>query len=769
MKRAGDFTPPTRAERAAAPAALLAIALKAMAAEPAQRYATADALIADMRNWQAGLEVSAYRGSPLERLQRLHHRHGRTFWQWTLAAGVVAALATTLYWEHVKEVATWGQPIAVASFADDAWKRDWVVRDGGFVQRDGHLETTGFWANLLCYTPQLVGNTAIEYDGEILPGAHPGDLSLYWSREPMRTVAGRPVYDPQQTYKIRVGTYDGSYSAIIHALNEQHLGYSDFGTRAGARYHVRIEITGEHITLSVNGRRLCQSPSADHIPLSSGYIALYGYYAGKAFSNLRIYTLGSPLKVVVTAIGDAFMQQQDYAEAERQFQKVASSHPGTAIGQEAIFKQGLACVRQGHGVQALALWSSLSDRHYADLAGVQRLELDFAEGAHQRLLASMREIHARCDAEIRTAIAWQWARCVRLMDKDQRAAWLARYLRVHDEVFPDQSTADRTAADALLMLQRYEEMLARYPQQQCSAVIALQRLGRSADVITLYPSQLGARAQALYFCGRSDEIIPADASGDGWDEYWRGLIARGHAEEVLARRPGYAPALCALGRLEEAIALSGAGTWDAMHARLLLGRENEITAAAGAESMEVLMAKGLGERAVQLHGDDDVLSMWPRHLLGLQACMRGDLAKAEQLFTVLDGCTFHQFNFDFAHFTMVPFLRELGGVNGALDQACAEIVEQGMVTYEQRPLYRARFLLGQIGSAAFLAQPHLLYAPAELLLCQAINAERAKHPVEAVAAYRAWLALPAYRRGQDCDPVPVTFVRWRISVLSPQP
>ena len=81
----GDFPPP-RAVEPAIPAALEAICLKAMAAEPTRRYESARALAQDMEHWLADEPVAAYPERRLERLGRWLRQH-RT---WTAAA--VAAL-----------------------------------------------------------------------------------------------------------------------------------------------------------------------------------------------------------------------------------------------------------------------------------------------------------------------------------------------------------------------------------------------------------------------------------------------------------------------------------------------------------------------------------------------------------------------------------------------------------------------------------------------------------------------------------------------------
>ena len=58
-----------------------------------------------------------------------------------------------------------------------------------------------------------------------------------------------------------------------------------------------------------------------------------------------------------------------------------------------------------------------------------------------------------------------------------------------------------------------------------------------------------------------------------------------------------------------------------------------------------------------------------------------------------------------------------------------------------------------------------VHAEADLRLCQGIRAERSGHRREAALAYRAFLAIPAWRRSASPDPIIDRFIRWRISQL----
>jgi serine/threonine-protein kinase len=70
----GEFTPPRRVNQRV-PRALEAVCLKAMALEPAGRYASARALVEDVERWLAGEPVSADRERLVERAARWARRH----------------------------------------------------------------------------------------------------------------------------------------------------------------------------------------------------------------------------------------------------------------------------------------------------------------------------------------------------------------------------------------------------------------------------------------------------------------------------------------------------------------------------------------------------------------------------------------------------------------------------------------------------------------------------------------------------------------------
>nr|MBA3709905.1 protein kinase [Planctomycetota bacterium] len=761
-KRAGEIDLPTDAERRAVPKPLLAIAAKALAAQACDRYQTIDAFIADLDHYQAGLAISAHRDSWFEAVRRWHRRHARAFWSSVAVTAVVAILALRLYGEKLKEIASWGAPIVVESLVDDHWKKDWYLGEGPMEVEDGWLVSKASSTTMLIYRPKLPGDTAIEYEGKLLPGYPACDISLFWSRNPFAEHS--PEMNPQpDTYHIQVGAHGGAYTRIVAASTGRQVAFSLFKPEIGTAYHVRVEIVDARISLLIDGRKLCDY--VDPFPFSGGYVCLYAYYQGKAFRNVRIYSRGLPQKLTATALGDVFAQRHRYDDAAEQYARVVQSLPGTPIAGEARYKQGLCLLRSGDKTGAFSVWNGLEPRPWSDLVEAHRIDDLAAQGAHAELLRRFEKAYLGADDDVRSRLAVQWIGYVMDLtdtaNRDGRTADLEAYLSLHDRIMPAQHVTDRAAADALNSLDRYEETLVRYPGQPHACMTAMQYLGREAELVD-HLTDPTLLMYTLTSMGRSEEI-GLRVRGDGLP-FLPALIARGQAAEVLAANSREPSALEACGRFDEVLTAPFANPTQMTRARVFLGRIDDIEPA-NRDWPVVLMAEGRYQRAMELWGNSRFHAMWPRHMLGLEAFIRGEAAAADRLFAVPKAIELHQDYFHLAHYVMVPFLAGLAGDRSALDRMRALVESSRRYAYEQKPWYNLRYLTGAIDDQAFLAQSHRRFAAADLLLLRAMRAERDSRPADALADYRAYLALPRWQRSADVDPVLERFVSWRIERL----
>jgi hypothetical protein len=768
LKREGAIQAPTVAERAAIPRPLLDIALKAMAADAMQRYAGASELLADLRSYQGGLAVSAHRDTWLEVVARWHRRHWRALWIATAVAAVVITLGAALYGERLKEMATWGAPVLEERFADGSWKDRWQVIDGSFESRDGRLVSTGSYAGVLLCPRKLWGAAAIEYEAEILPDAQPGDISVFWRRD-LPSDQKEPT---RGAFTLQVGAFDGAYSAI-RGTDGGHLASAYFRPEPGRRYRIRAEVDDYRLTLSVDGKVICQW--TDAMRFDGGYLGLYTFYSGKAFEDVRIYSRGVAQKVPATAIGDALMRLtassdpklrgEVYDQAYEQYERVVASQPGTAVAREARYKQGLCRWEQQRYDDAFEAWKPLSGSEYDLRVRLYRIDRHFDLGDHDGALAELEEV-ARGGAEARRIAAMRWGRCVVALSGAGDRVGVEHWLAGHDRAFPDEQVVDVNAADALCFLGRNEELLRRYPQQRRQCAWALIGLARAHEVVERYRDQVMPSRFAMFNTGEFAEV---ERLG-GVDQWFMDdiRVKTGRAAEVVSRHPKgieYWMALTALGREQESIADAASRDPD-LHARALMdfGREDE--AARFEQPFIRLQARLVMGEPATVFATADPNSRTHRYaqlMLGIAAFARGDREEGSRLCAAVPTSLAEFDGWIFARLAL-PILEHPHDAE-AWSRALAPVLADRW-SKEQRPWYLGSWLAGQTSDAAFLAQPYSLQADARLQLLRGLRADHDEKVPEALAAYRAWLALPRWRRELEPQPVMEYFVQSRLQALS---
>jgi hypothetical protein len=780
-KRAGELDEPTLAERAAVPAPLLAIALKALQPRPEQRYADAGALLEDLRRFQAGVAVSAWREPWWRRARRWHHRNRRALWSWTAAGTVLLTLVAALWGERLQEMATWGDPIVDERFADDSWRERWLPGPGSFERRGTRMVSTGGGDNLLVLKERLQGDIAVEYEAEMLPGGHPCDISLIWARDRELSPDGRRVVKLVGVYDLQVGAYDGAYTAIALGDTGRQVAVDPFRPEPGRRYRMRIEVVGDRLSLAVDGRVLCEW--VDQFPVTGGYIALRGYYEEKAFGPVRVYSArhGLPEKVRATAIGDAtasLVENTDdpakrsyaYGIAAHEYEMVATSHPETRIGREALYKQGLCLWLDGQHERAFALWRPLRGGEFDAQVRVHDIEEALAAKDVPLALSRIEQL-AAVGSEGRHLAAMRWADGITPAIALDDHAQLQAYLETHDRCLASESAVDFLAGTALKQLGRPEEVLRRYPYQRCLCAQALAELGRGEELVERYPDQRGPYTAACAHMGLYERMDYDFLSFQGHEA----LVLQGRGEEVLTRFPedheNCAYALIALGRLDELLERYPEIWYHRARALCLLGRTGELSDRADATRFWMHQALGeYDEMQRDPHTPPDRLQ-WARCGSGLEAWIAGDRAAARERFAAppIDP-TAATAELAWPRCILAPYLEGLAsGDWSALDRSLDDLLAHHRYTDIQRYWHMAAYLAGRIDDRAFLAQPVKAWTPGRLLLLRAMRRERLGDRAGAAADYAALLALPAWRRGEEPDALRDRFVSWRLSELRPPP
>jgi tRNA A-37 threonylcarbamoyl transferase component Bud32 len=259
-KRAGAIDPLTAEERRAVPPALTDIALKAMAAEPAQRYQSIAALADDLKRYQAGRAVGAHRETLLETFLRWYRHNTRFFWTVLLAVVVAGSIGGLLFREKIQEFITWRRVfvdefsyssseelaehwVSYASF--DWWNASpepfsdsggWRVEDGAL---HGH-NLEGF--HNLAYRGRIAGDMRVEW--EVTPLRNSLDLNCY--------IGGETRLDG---YMFHVATRSPRHCNLNKGQSGLPLDRTtlDQGFKVGRTYRFRMEKEGKHVRLLVDG------------------------------------------------------------------------------------------------------------------------------------------------------------------------------------------------------------------------------------------------------------------------------------------------------------------------------------------------------------------------------------------------------------------------------------------------------------------------------------------------------------------------------------
>ncbi|MHB9140169.1 MAG: serine/threonine-protein kinase, partial [Victivallaceae bacterium] len=235
----GIIDPLTNEERKKVPPPLMAIALKGLEANPEKRYQTVAELSRDLKQYQGGLAVSAFHDTVIASFARWYRRNRKPFWMSLLALFVVAVCGTYVWQEKLKEIAYWGRPICTEKFKDGSWNDRWVEYQGAFEVQDGRLVTVPGKGDsfILIYRKKLSGSIAIEFDGEIIPGTLPCDLSAVWAEDVVWDKNGTKILNINEIYYLQTGAWGNNFSRISK-INET-LSYSKFILKEGQKYKIR--------------------------------------------------------------------------------------------------------------------------------------------------------------------------------------------------------------------------------------------------------------------------------------------------------------------------------------------------------------------------------------------------------------------------------------------------------------------------------------------------------------------------------------------------
>ncbi|MFW5828935.1 MAG: protein kinase domain-containing protein [Planctomycetota bacterium] len=634
MKRQGIIQPPTAAERRMASAPLLAIAMRAMAAEPEERYASVDDLRNDLQRYLEGLSISAYSDSLWELTRRIYRRHRATLLMAGLALLLLIGSIAYHFYERSKEFSRWHdihhEEFATAALA--TLSDEWQLLQFPFWRKHlGHAEPLSD-GELRLEADALVWDTRDRLEGcsnLVFRQAYPGNLRASWTvRSEYRPydfncfIAGTDRFDG---YTFHIGGYGNSSMITCTRQDEIILRIQlPEPLQVGRTYRMRLERVAEAIHLFIDG--VLRAEIIDYPPLSGNGQDQWGLETSTNLlyiDDIVVERQLLPEKMNAIALADTLLAGGHYADALVRYEGILAyqNDSGMAADAElgaATCRYYLGDARQAtidlvnhlvrhpdnprrHNALLLLLHCHFAlDRPLAAESVLREIAQDgntprsIAERALYAFASGLCKSHEQADGSwfeaatyrhgIERLTAWERRLDLQLVANPDAATWLSRY---RDLGFEEESLSflpglEEVHAKTLLIMDRAELVLERYGHIDSLAIDALQQLGRHETVIERYGLGQGVIESHLAL-GSAERLLEHPALTRSMRAKLLSALRR--HEEVLAIDPAHVQANIALGRSEALyqhhLARSTGpadDNWQLNIARIASGRWREVLA-----------------------------------------------------------------------------------------------------------------------------------------------------------------------------------------------
>jgi len=741
------------------PTALETIIRKAMASTAAEGYSAIAEVRADLQRFITGQTPYAAKPSSVAHTLHWAGEHRRALFAVTVLLAAVIGAVLLVNWNTVSTYAAWGPPLVAEDFTGDDWKTRWGTI-GNWQAQNGRIITSSEKSCALVLRQRLSPPVAIEYTGTFGSAVRPGDLSIWWcegdalSGAPEITLPGR---------FIQAGAKENSWCTILQTPERIRSAVTNLVLKPNVVYHFRVEIESDRLRMWIDGTKIL-----DHhelFPIGSGTIALYSWDPGKSFDDVRIWQREVPELISPLALGDVAYRAGRYAEADTLYGRVANSHVGRPLGEQALYFQGLSQSRMGDKARSWKTWQSMPEgtlRRRAECLTIEDLvDMGEVKTASERFTTMWKERpDVRADLRQRWQIAGQHLTKVKPLPHDDLTAWIA----VRDACFGDDLPSRWIVAVMLDLMKRWDEILTRFPDEKRSVGPALIALGRGAEVLAGDWATSYERVTAMVGVGDPEGAL---RSPDITQELKATLLCKvGRAEEAALIDPY--PAMIYLGKTEERLRSNGFGI-HANEALIVAGRLEEAAGAGAAGSPD----SGNDAKALLLlgHLDEADAQHFGTGLSRLYADLAaGRIEQAQARRPTVIG------NID----ASVDSLWFASGVGLALADvalgdaaALRAAVEKGArVTgaWGGRMAVVCQAALDPAKDANVLAMPWKTEAQAWLYIAQALRGELAGDTAAAHAGWKAFSELPYLQRMLDgnCLNIEVELcAAWRLAATKP--
>jgi tetratricopeptide (TPR) repeat protein len=597
---------------------------------------------------------------------------------------------------------------------------------------------------------------AIECTARIEADAPVGDLTLVWCETDPFT-PGR-IYT-KRAYLAQTGAYDNTFAGISGGGHAQ-LAQTNFILEPGRSYRLRLEVDNEVMQLIVDGQVVAVHRSA--MPFGSGWFGMLGYYRGKSFSDVAIYSQSGKQWGPLT-VGDAFLTHGHLADAASEYANAATLLESEPMNQAiARYRQGVALAADGHHAEATAIWNTIAISPWMELGAIYALRRWIATGDHATVAAGMTTIGHSQDQRVIDAMREVWGEGLSALGALPNATEVMQYIHVRHACFPNDAVTAWAAAQACWRIGRFKEALAEAGSDRRATAWSLLALGRADEVLATYPEQIQAMGKALLQREKYDIALAAIPQ-----------VTWAMREVALAT-----------GRFEEASKVVGSGSAELAIFRIVSGEAATIAAdPSESQSLRVsaaLLMDDLPAVTELANGNppyEAVMLAEGRKNAGMDRAAvlicrlleePSDPNEIEAIVSELGGWGANATWTDlwFARQVVLPWLKEGGDhVPPAL---FTDLANLGHVP-APRGECLAKFIIGAMDEAQFLDQPAAMDAKRYLPLAKAMREEVAGNNAAALTAYRGFMALPPWQRPQSGawmrNVIVEWFARWRIRHL----
>ncbi len=734
------------------PAPLLAICKRCLTSDPDKRYQSVDEFIVDLKQYQSGHMVDVYKYGTSD-LIKYWVKHNAMHIKWAFIMLLMAAIAGGVYYQmHLLEQSGWGSVIYEEKFdKGDAWREHWVTRETGDLHvEDGRLVTRNGPEFIWYYKKRLHGGVAIEFEGEMMEGGNPGDLSIVYSPDIENMAQNQRGEDVLYLQHGAVG----NACSMIEGPNGR-LDYVTLPLKIGQKYKIRGEIDGKKLRLFLDDELVCAYDLL--FPVNSGYIGIYAYYDEKAIDNIKIYNRELPRVTNIIKTGDLLFENNLFELAAERYQKISELYPNSEIGRESEYKLGLCKYNLEDIEGAFEIWDTLKKSEFATQINFYRWNELVKAQDYNELLRQMYAMYRSANPRLQTQIREQWGIFLKTVREDGKIDLTREFLRFREKNFPDDQIFALETSYALDLLEEPEKSIAWFPDQDVIVTRALGDMGEYQKIISDYSHMYSSMASSLRATGQQERVIK---------EY------TGLPSLVFS-------CLLDLGRFDEAEKRFGNNWRNRMQIMKLRGQHDQLlktfTKPEQQKSIknDLLIHYGKAQEYLDAQEDPEftlrsVTGYDMRTTLAFERYVKGDNSAISEMYDHAENAVYYQRNNSSIIFQvkLLPdILLHFNGTPEPLKRTLGRIWSEKKRVMGMRFWHNVGLVSGELDKEAFMKQPNQNGLEADYSFYKALYHDLKGEKKEALRLYQAYNEIPLYKNRSGRSLTKRKFITYRIEQL----